>query len=216
MGGPAALAQSNQPWIDPPADLAVPRSEDGPADKATPPADAAAPVPSAPSPRPSTSTPPAVAGRLLQEPATVLAVRERAAEDLARRYLDFWSAPNEVALETTPDFYAGRVAFHGRMLSIGALLDEKRRFVRRWPERRYRHRPGTARVACQPTGESCTVRSLFDFAAASSARGKRSQGTASLELVMSFEGDRPVIASENSLVRSRSRVNASLEGAPDD
>jgi plasmid stabilization system protein ParE len=147
-----------------------------------------------------------------------LAARAEAAQELAVDYLHFWSAPNAQALEATPEFYASRVVFHGRMMTDRALLEEKRRFVQRWPEREYRHRENSIRVSCDPSGQACTVQSVFDFTAANSARGKRTQGAATLELVVSFAGDRPVIASENSLVHNRrpSGSNASLEDAADD
>ena len=95
-------------------------------------------------------------------------------------------------------------------MSARALLDEKRRFVQRWPERRYRPRPETIGVACGPEAETCTVRSVFDFTAADPERGRRSQGIASLELVVAFGGDgRPVILAEDSIVHGRGRATAS-------
>jgi hypothetical protein len=132
-----------------------------------------------------------------------------AAQELAISYLEYWSASNPVTLKATPAFYAPRVAFHGRMMSARSLLEEKRRFVRRWPERLYRHRLDTMQVACAPQGETCTVRSVFDFTAANPKRRRHSQGTASLELVVSFASGRPVIVSENSLVRNRDRSGRS-------
>ena len=64
-------------------------------------------------------------------------------------------------------------------------------------------------MACGPGGETCTVRSVFDFTAADPGRGRRSQGVATLELVVSFaEDERPVITAENSLVHGRSRGGA--------
>jgi hypothetical protein len=102
-------------------------------------------------------------------------------------------------------------------MSARALLEEKRRFVQRWPERRYRPRPETMGVACGPGGETCTVRSVFDFTAVHPVRGRRSQGVATLELVVSFRGEeRPVITAENSLVHGRSRGGAGFEAGDAD
>jgi hypothetical protein len=63
--------------------------------------------------------------------------RADAAQQLAVDYLDVWSAPNALALEAMPRFYAKQVEFHGRRMSAEALFAEKRRFVRRWPVRSY-------------------------------------------------------------------------------
>lgn len=133
------------------------------------------------------------------------AARVAAAEALATDYLSTWSGPNALTLDSTTGFYASRVRFHGRVMSPRELLAEKRRFVQRWPERSYRPRPATMGTACASQGNTCTVRSVFDFSAANPAAGRRSQGIGTLELVVSFAGERPVIMAESSVVLGRSR-----------
>jgi hypothetical protein len=120
-------------------------------------------------------------------------------------YLAYWSAPNAIALDATPEFYAPRVLFHGRQMSARALFEEKRRFVRRWPVRDYQPRMETMRTTCDPAPPICTVRTVFDFAASSPQTGKRSQGTALLQLGVSFAGGEPMIVFESSRVTSRGR-----------
>jgi hypothetical protein len=153
--------------------------------------------------RGAASKPPAAVGRAPERRGTGATVE--AAQALAAEYLDTWSAPNGLALESTTAFYAPQVRFHGRVMSTRALLEEKRRFVRRWPERSYRPRLATMGTACAPHGRTCTVRSTFDFAAADPASGRRSEGIGILELMVSFAGERPVIAAENSAVLGRVR-----------
>jgi hypothetical protein len=123
-------------------------------------------------------------------------------------YLDFWSAPNALALEAMPRFYAQHVDFHGRRMSAEALFAEKRRFVRRWPVRSYTARVETLRATCAPAAQTCSVTVLFDFAALSPERGRRSHGAANLELQLSFAGERPTILAETSRVVSRGRTRA--------
>jgi len=247
VGSSAASAQSS-PWIDPPPDLGVPppppagqepqasaspapepepaaplppaqATDAGKPNNPDPPEEQAPATPSTRSSRHAAPTPPpSNAERPPDRRDNGISARLVAAQELALDYLEFWSAPNRVALATTPDFYAQRVVFHGRTMTDRALLEEKRRFVRRWPERWYRHRPETMQVACDARGSSCTVRSLFDFVATSPDRGRRSAGVAALELVMDFQEGRPVIVSENSAVRSRgrSRSSTALGIAPED
>jgi hypothetical protein len=164
-----------------------------------------------PAPEPRVAARPPLEESRRPEPGRLVA-REEAARDLVLDYLDVWSAPNPLTLAASSEFYAPQVIFHGRAMSARALLEEKRRFVQRWPERRYRPRPGTMGVFCG--GETCTVRSVFDFLAVDSDRGRRSQGVATLELVVSFRDERPVITAENSLVHGRGRGGGSL-GAGD-
>jgi hypothetical protein len=138
-----------------------------------------------------------------------------AAQQLAIDYLGYWSAPNAVTLRATPEFYAPRVLFHGRVMSARALAEEKRRFIQRWPQRYYSPRLETMRTNCDPGREVCTVRTAFDFTALNPAQGARSRGTANLELGVSFAGGRPAIVFESSHIvrRGRSARSASLDNA---
>ena len=120
-----------------------------------------------------------------------------------------------MTLDATPEFYGPRVRFHGRVLSARELFQQKRRFVQRWPERNYTVRPDSLRTACDPASETCTVHAVFDFIAVNPARGRRSTGTAMLELVVDVSGPRPVIAAETSRIVSRGGA-ARVESRDDD
>jgi hypothetical protein len=110
---------------------------------------------------------------------------------------------------------ARRQGDRGRALSARELFRQKQRFVQRWPERSYTVRPDTLRTACAPASETCTVHAVFDFIAVNPARGRRSTGSATLELVVDVSGPRPVIVAETSRIVSRGGV-ARLEGREDD
>lgn len=129
-----------------------------------------------------------------------------ASQDLTRAYFATFSEPNGVVLGATPRFYGDRVVFHGRTMSLSALLAEKRRFLARWPERRYRARPDSIRTACNAGIATCQVESTVDFVAANPGRGVRSEGTVAVRMALSFAGGRPVIVSESSRVLSRDRM----------
>jgi hypothetical protein len=126
-----------------------------------------------------------------------------AATRLTDRYLDSVSAPGDGMVAAAPRFYAERVRFHGRTLSLAALIAEKRRFVRRWPERRYEAQGGATRTACNAASATCIVHTTFDFRADNPVRGVRSQGVSELTLTISFAGERPLIVAESSRVLRR-------------
>jgi hypothetical protein len=140
------------------------------------------------------------------------------AEDFATAYLAYWSAPNAITLDATPEFYAPQVLFHGRQMSGRAVFEEKQRFVRRWPLRDYRSLPDTMRTSCDTAPPICTVRAMFEFAAMNPRTGRRSQGTALLQLGVSFASADPMIVFETSQVTSRARSakSGALEDAEDD
>jgi hypothetical protein len=126
------------------------------------------------------------------------AAPETVASEFAVSYLGFWSLPNLLAMPAMPGFYEPRVVFHGRPISARALFEEKLRFVRRWPQRRYVPRRETMRTTC--SGELCTVRTAFDFTAANPQAGRRSRGKGLLELRLRLVGSRFLIVSETSRV----------------
>ena len=155
--------------------------------------------------RASAPPPPATTDRVVQRslPTRGVNTREEDARNLAQNYLSVWSASNNQTLQATPGFYGSEVRFHGRSMSMAALLAEKRRFVQRWPNRRYRYEPGAMGVRCNSAGTSCIVRSTFAFDASNAKLGRRSRGVGAHELVVNFAGNRPVIVSENSRVLGR-------------
>jgi hypothetical protein len=241
---PMAAAQTGRAWVDPPAEGgAAPSQAPKPQNETpvSPPPQAATPAPATPpmqSAQPATPavkpdappsrqaepppaaapSAPAVAAQPLKDPdADKRSARASVAKNFAIDYLESWSASNDVALEATAAFYAPRVLFHGREVSMQRLFNEKRRFVRRWPERDYRPRPDAMGTVCNPAGEVCTVHAVFDFTAFHPKRRRVSQGTGALQLIVHFIGDKPVIVAEHSTLLGQERKrNLAPEGASHD
>jgi len=241
---PMAAAQTGRAWVDPPAEGgAAPSQAPKPQNETpvSPPPQAATPAPATPpmqSAQPATPavkpdappsrqaepppaaapSAPAVAAQPLKDPdADKRSARASVAKNFAINYLESWSASNDVALEATAAFYAPRVLFHGREVSMQRLFNEKRRFVRRWPERDYRPRPDAMGTVCNPAGEVCTVHAVFDFTAFHPKRRRVSQGTGALQLIVHFIGDKPVIVAEHSTLLGQERKrNLAPEGASHD
>ena len=176
----SCLAQAQPAWVDPP---------DNPADIAE--TEPAAPPKSAHG---------ADQDARMSDQATL---RAQDAQNLAVNYLNLWSSPNRLALAAAPSFYGPTVLFHGRERTLDSVLAEKRRFMERWPQRSYQYRPETTMVACESDGSLCTVWAIFDFSAASSDLGRRSDGIGEHEIVVSLSGGRPVIMAETSRVLQR-------------
>lgn len=126
-----------------------------------------------------------------------------AAQRLAVDYLDSVSAPGDALVATAPRFYAERVRFHGRTLSLSAVMAEKSRFVRRWPVRHYAVQARSLHTACNAQSATCQVYATFEFRAENPARGARSQGVSELVLTIDVSGARPVIVAEGSRVVQR-------------
>lgn len=128
---------------------------------------------------------------------------ELQAGQFTRVYLDTWSSNGHASLRDVGRIYAPRVRFYGRVLTHSGLEAEKRRFLERWPSRRYALRPGTVRVACD--GRVCTVNAILDWSAQSASRRAATRGTSRFVQAVDFSPGRPVIIAETGFVLRQAR-----------
>src|SRR5262245_5375331 len=68
-----------------------------------------------------------------------------------------WSSPNAQALRVMKGAYEDPVTYYGKVISREAVLDDKRRFAERWPQRSYTIRRRTLIVKCGDDYLSFTV-----------------------------------------------------------
>jgi hypothetical protein len=122
---------------------------------------------------------------------------------LATRYLQVWSSDGATSVRSVPDLYERRVTFYGQQYTHHQLMAEKRRAIRRWPVRRYAHRPGTLRIKCDRRHQTCMASSIIVFAVANPPRGLAKHGSAKFALGINFAGPHPRIFYEGGSVNSR-------------
>ncbi|MGO4387465.1 hypothetical protein AB4Y85_08015 [Microvirga sp. 2YAF29] len=202
----AAFAKAARTWVDPPAKLDAPvQPPTAPAPAQIPAAEAvpAAPAqqeakPQSPVPERQPDAAPAVR---TAEPST----RREDAKTFVMNYLETWSSPNSRALDATAELYAPRVLYHGRTIALERVFKQKQRFAQRWPERDYRPREDAIGSECNPEGTVCKVHTVFDYVAANPRRGRFSQGSGALQLIVEFIGNKPIIVAEHSTVITQSR-----------
>jgi len=130
---------------------------------------------------------------------------EATAAKLSRAYLGVWSSNSSAAMRQVSFIYGSRVRFYGRLLSRSDLHAEKRRFIQRWPIRRYALRPGTVRVTCAGPNARCTVRGVLDWRTESPSRGVEAHGSSRFVQAFDFSRGRPLIVSESGSVLKRAR-----------
>ncbi len=223
----SGFAQTGGRWVDPPLDFepAVPRENAGPPESAirqenigrqentgrqeTPQTTSPSPDrPAAPSPASGQSD---ASTGMIGSPVggeVPAQIRERAGETrrLAVNYLEHWSRVDEATLEEVTSFYAPSVRFYGKNLRPRDVLEEKRRFVERWPIRDYSALPENISIGCRADAGECRIEAMFSFRAANPRTGRKAQGLGSLELVVDFASGRPLISSESSRVLGRGQT----------
>jgi hypothetical protein len=124
----------------------------------------------------------------------------RAAADLTASYLQTWSTAQAASSAYVGRVYAPRIRFYGRLLDRNSLVSEKRRFVQRWPVRKYAVRPGTLQVTCDGPSRACLVVTVLDWRAESPARRAASRGSSSFEQRIDFSADQPAVVHESGRV----------------
>ena len=134
------------------------------------------------------------------EPAhSAIAPLEADAKDRFRQYFDAWSDPGDPEGSSVGQFYAQRVNFYGKQLSLQEVMGEKQRFARRWPSRSYTIRPSSLHTECSSETRACKVFGTVDWRASSDSRASYSSGTAAFTLLL----NRGTIVAENGRVISR-------------
>ncbi len=124
---------------------------------------------------------------------------------LANEYWLRWSGNDQEALTFLARTYAGDVEFYGRHRSRHLVMEEKRRFVERWPERVYSVRPASLSARCTPDSSICMVDGIVDWDCRSTRRAAvRSVGAASFtfQIALSTTGT-AIIGESGSLIQRR-------------
>jgi hypothetical protein len=130
------------------------------------------------------------------------AVRNRVASLVAQMQTQ-WSQPNATAMGHLDEWYADKVSFYGETKTRQAILEEKAKFIERWPERNYHVRPGSFNVDCDQGLMTCKAEVIIDWRVASAARHATNSGASNISYVFSLRGGTVSITAENGSVIAR-------------
>lgn len=147
-----------------------------------------------------------VAASLEPPPQTSLAGR---ATSLVMGLAVRWSEPNADTLRALDDLYLDKVYYHGKFTPRQAVLQEKRRFVERWPQRSYKVRPHSITASCNPVTEVCRVQGIMDRELANPETNTKSRDVATFDYSIAGSGQTLRIAAETSTVN---KVSEPSEG----
>jgi hypothetical protein len=139
-------------------------------------------------PRASPSTPPPL---------------DQIATTFAEDYFAHWSETNTNALIYFGSVYAERVEFYGKLISRSVLIDQKRKFAERWPERVYTVRPSSVTTHCNDATATCTLEGIVDWDARNGEGGPRSAGSANFDLRVTIRHGTTTIYGEAGSVINR-------------
>ena len=129
---------------------------------------------------------------------------DEVARAFANTYFAHWSETNSDALRYFGGVYAESITFFDRPVQRSALLEEKRKFAERWPERIYTARPPSIKTNCSSETSKCTITGQVEWDCRNPSENQRSVGVANftLQIVVSQIGG-VTVAGEWSTVVAR-------------
>jgi hypothetical protein len=104
---------------------------------------------------------------------------ERRAADFISAQVSGWSSTNAIDGASFANAYADEVLYYGSLKPRQAVLLDKRRLMKRWPERVYQVRPDSISVQC--VANLCKVNGLVDWKVHSTPRAASAKGLARFE-----------------------------------
>jgi hypothetical protein len=111
-----------------------------------------------------------------------------------------WSGPNADTLRGLDDLYVDKVYYHGKFTPRQAVLQEKRHFAERWPQRSYKVRPHSISASCNPATEVCRVQGIMERELANPETNMKSRDVATFDYSIAASGQTLRIAAETSTV----------------
>jgi hypothetical protein len=146
--------------------------------------------------------------------STDLDSMRRKATDFVTSLLAHWSDANTpFALRLFDSVYATQVSYYGAIKDKQEVLEDKRKFSERWPQRNYRVRDGSLNARCDVPAAACNVSGIMDWVVESPNRGAKSNGSANFSYGLTFEGQTALIVKEDSSVIERRTEYMSSPGS---
>ena len=112
-------------------------------------------------------------------------------------------------LDVVDLLYGQQVVYYGKTVNKQEVLADKRRFMQRWPERRYAVRPLTLKKTCDAT-RVCAVSGIVDWSAANPATAAQARGSAEFyyRVLWSEQGAGVIIHEESKVLDRQTQVGA--------
>lgn len=104
----------------------------------------------------------------------------------------------ELALAQVQASYAPTVEYYGKWTDLSSIVQDKRTYFLRWPERGYSVRDSSVMVTC--ANDRCMVSGIYDWVVRSLPRHKQAKGVANFSYTISI-GPNPKIIAETGKVQ---------------
>ncbi len=120
-------------------------------------------------------------------------------EDYMRRT----EGETEQVLAFVRNSFGAEIRYYGKVVPNAQVVEEKRRYLSRWPQRRYRLKPDTMRVQCDEPRATCVISGALDYDVRDTRSARSSSGAATYELRVVFTPAGPKVVEERGQTLAR-------------
>jgi hypothetical protein len=125
----------------------------------------------------------------------------------ARQFLEDYMKRTEGETEQVLSFvrnnFGVEIRYYGKTVALAQVVQEKRNYLNRWPERRYTLKPDAMNIQCDPARSSCLMSGELDYEVRDPRSARASSGSATYELRVLFSQAGPKIVEENGRTLAR-------------
>jgi hypothetical protein len=115
---------------------------------------------------------------VLRQPVLTL---QKQTESLVEEFHRLESAPLERALVRLPALFGESIDYYGHVLTRDQVMEDKRQYFARWPERQYDLVPGSLAIRCTETSRLCEASGTVRYMVKDPGTGRHIDGTASFK-----------------------------------
>lgn len=105
----------------------------------------------------------------------------------------------ELALAQVRTSYAPTVDYYGKWTDLNSIIEDKRSYFQRWPERGYDVRDNSIMVTC--ANDQCMVSGTYDWIVRSLPRHKQAKGVANFSYTIAISPNPKIIAETSKVQR---------------
>ncbi len=136
-------------------------------------------------------------------PSSNAASLDSRARAFVEDYMRRTEGETDQVLSFVRNSFGAEIRYYGKVLPNAKVVEEKRRYLARWPQRRYQLKPETMRVQCDEARSTCQMSGELDYDVRDPRAARTSAGAASYDLRVVFTQAGPKIVEESGRTLAR-------------
>jgi uncharacterized caspase-like protein len=132
----------------------------------------------------------------LSSPSGNAATLDSRARAFVEDYMRRTEGETEQVLAFVRNSFGAEIRYYGKVVPNAQVVEEKRRYLARWPQRRYQLKPQTMRIQCDQGQATCVMSGELDYNVRDPRAARSASGAATYELRVVFTQAGPKVIEE--------------------